>query len=267
MSQADKEKIMATMVAPTVKAWTGYSRPNPRASLRLFCFPYSGGGVSAFRSWENSLPPDLEVVPIQLPGRENRLREQPFTDLTPLIQTLLDILPPMLDKPYVLFGHSLGALICFELTRELQRQRERLPEHLFVSAHRAPQRPLLHPSLHMQSDTGLLQELRNLGGTPEAVLQNKELMELLLPLFRADFSIYETYTYQPAAPLNCDLTAFCGTQDSRASREEMTSWQEQTSKPFKLRILPGDHFFIQSAQTQLLQLLSQDLVQILNRIY
>lgn len=250
-----------------LKPWIGYTKPNPRASLRLFCFPYSGGSASAFRSWEHSLPPDIEIVPIQLPGRENRMREKPFMHLTPLIQTLLDVLPPLLDKPFVLFGHSLGALICFELARQLQKQGGPQPEHLFVSAHRAPQRPLLQLPLHLQSDTNMLQELRNLNGTSEAILQNKELMDLLMPLFRADFSIYETYTYEHEEPLNCDITAFCGTRDTRVAREEMVSWRNQTDGHFILHTIPGEHFFIHTAQTQVLQRLSHEVVQILNRIY
>lgn len=258
---------MATTIAPTLKSWIGHFKPNPRASLRLFCFPYSGGSASAFRTWEHSLPPDIEIVPIQLPGRENRLRERPFTHLTPLIQALLDVLPPMLDKPFVLFGHSLGALICFELTRQLQKKGGPQPQHIFVSAHRAPQKPLLQEPLHLQSDTKMLQELRNLNGTPESVLQNTELMNILMPLFRADFSIYETYTYQPEDPLNCAITAFCGTQDTRATRGEMIPWQEQTSGHFVLRMLPGGHFFMHTAQTQLLQSISHEIVQILNRIH
>lgn len=258
---------METLISPELKPWIGYSRSNPRASLRLFCFPYSGGSASAYRTWENGLPPEIEILPIQLPGRENRMREKPFTHLTPLLEALLDVLPPLLDKPFVLFGHSLGALIGFELARQLRKQGGPQPQHLFVSAHRAPQRPLLQAPLHLLPDDAMLQELRNLKGTPETVLQNKELMDMLMPLFKADFSVYETYAYNAEEALNYDITAFCGKQDGRVLREEMVSWREQTSKRFMLHSLPGEHFFIHTAQTQLLQLLSSELVEILNRIY
>lgn len=262
-----KRKKKSTM-AISSNEWVRYPKLRPQASLRLFCFHYAGGGASAFRLWEHHLPPDIELALIQLPGRENRTSEKAFTHLTPLVDKLTTVLMPFFDKPFVFFGHSLGALISFELTRQLRRQQKPTPLHLFVSGNRAPQRPAstAEEPLHLLSDDEFVQKLREYNGTPEAVLQHAELMDLLMPLLRADFSVYETYLYQEEEPLSCDISAFGGTQDPKVSREDVEGWRAQTKGYFTARMLPGDHFFLHSAQAQLLQAVSQDLVRILHRI-
>ena len=242
---------------PKNSPWFICRKPNPNAYVRLFCFPFAGGGASIYRQWPDLLPSYIEVWAIQLPGRERRMREAPFTRLTSLVNTLAQEIRPYLDMPFVFFGHSMGALISFELTRELYRQQAALPLHLFVSGRRAPQMPQRTKEMHRLPDAQFVDELRNYNGTPEAVLQNKELMELFLPLLRADFAVNETYTYQPEPLLDCPLTAFGGWQDKTVNHYEVAAWQEQTSSKFKLHMLPGGHFFIQSQQKQLFQLLLQ----------
>lgn len=254
---------MTTMAA---SSWIARPRPNPRTRLRLLCFPYAGGGASIFRTWSDDLPRDVEVCPVQLPGRESRMRELPFTRLPPLVQALAQALLPYLDIPFAFFGHSMGALISFELARQLRRQYGLSPAHLFVSSHRAPQIPDPHPPIHHLPESMFVEELRRFSGTPELILQNPEIMEVFLPLLRADFSICETYTYSPEDPLECPISAFGGLHDLLASRDDLESWRDQTLGSFTLRMFPGDHFFLHTARAPLLQTVSQGLTQLLSRI-
>jgi len=243
------------------ETWVLYPRPNPLARLRLFCFPYAGGGASAFTSWPADLPPDVEVCPVQLPGRENRWREPPFTRLSALARALAETIGPELTKPFAFFGHSMGALIGFELARELQECRKPGPFHLFVSGHRAPQLPDLALPIHTLPENELIRELDRLSGTPEVVLQHDELMQLVLPVLRADLEMCETYVYSSQAPLECSISAFGGLQDPKVSREELAAWQEQTCSSFALHVFSGDHFFLHSSRTSLLQEISWQLQQ------
>ena len=248
----------------TIQPWIVRSKPQPH--LRLFCFSYAGGGASIFRYWSATLPAEVEVCPVQLPGRENRLREPPFTRLSPLVLALAHALNPYMDIPFAFFGYSMGALISFELARHLRRNHNPGLLHLFVAAHRAPQLPQSHPALHPLPDPAFLDALRRLGGTPSSVYEHEELMKLMLPMLRADFATCETYIYSTEAPLDCPITAFGGEQDTHVSTEALSAWREQTQGLFTLSILPGDHFFLHSQQQLLLQTLSQDLKRLLERL-
>jgi medium-chain acyl-[acyl-carrier-protein] hydrolase len=245
------------------EAWITRSRSRPLARLRLFCFPYAGGGASIFRSWAERLPDAVEVCPVQLPGREGRLGEAPFTRLAPLIQTLALVLQPYLDMPFAFFGHSMGALVSFELARLLQKQASQSPQYLLVSAYGAPQLPGTAPSIYHLPDAAFLEEIRRLEGTPEQILQNPELMQLLMPTLRADFELCGTYNYMHGEPLDCPISAFGGIQDAAISRKELEAWRAQTRRAFQLRMFFGNHFFIHSAQQSLLQAITQDLSQLL----
>jgi medium-chain acyl-[acyl-carrier-protein] hydrolase len=248
-------------VASVLDSWITCRKPSPQARLRLFCFPYAGGGVSIFRAWSDGLPADVEVCPVQLPGRGTRLTEPPFTRLSPLIQALAEALFPLLDKPFAFFGHSLGALVSFELARQLRRQYGVgvQPVHLFVSADRAPQIPNRDPPVHTLPEGEFLVELRRLNGTPSEVLEDEELRQIMLPVLRADFAVYETYVYSTEPPLNCPLSAFGGLQDQRVSLGDLEAWRDQTSVSFSLRMFPGDHFFLNTTQPVLLRVLSEEL--------
>ena len=248
------------MIVP--KPWFNYPRPNSQARLRLFCFPYAGAGASIFRTWPEQLPTDIEVCTVQLSGRENRLREPLFTEIQPLIQILAQVLLPHLDLSFAFFGHSLGALIGFELARQLRRQNQPIPLHFFVSSRPAPQIPNPNLPIHQLPDTAFVEALHDYNGTPEAVLQDPELRSLFLPILQADFGMLETYAYTPEAPLNCSITAFGGLQDKKVSRDDLAGWHEQTSSTFTLRMFPGDHFFLNKEQGTLLPAISQDLSQI-----
>lgn len=241
--------------------WFPFARPRPRAEIRLFCFPYAGGGASIFRDWSGRLPGHTEVCPIQLPGRETRFRDPAFAHLSPLVAALAESLRPKLDRPFAFFGHSLGALVAFELSRRLLEDYKLQPTHLFVSGCEAPHTRSSGGKIHSLSSAEFREELRRLNGTPLAVLDNDELMELVLPTLRADFSLWETYAYTAGPPLACPIIALGGLGDDMLSRRELDAWRELTTGPFRLRMLPGDHFFLHSAQPLLLQILAQELLE------
>lgn len=250
----------------TLDPWVARRTPNPGARLRLFCFPYAGGGASIYRTWAPSLPPEVDVCPVQLPGRESRLREQPFDRLLPLVRTLADVLAPYMDLPFAFYGYSNGALMSFELARELRRRGMRQPVHLFPAACPAPHLPDKDPPIHDLPDAEVVQEIRRLNGTPEEILQNEELMKLLIPLLRADSAIHETYVYTREDPLDVPMTAVGGVNDPKADREEMEAWGIHTTGEFTVRMMAGDHFFIHSAQPLVLRDLAQDLHGVLRRV-
>ena len=246
-----------------VDTWTIRPRPNPRATLRLFCFPYAGGGASIYRNWLMHLPPAVEGCLVQLPGRENRLVERPFRELSRLLPPLGQALYPYLDKPFAFFGHSMGALVSFELARYLRKQYKLAPVRLFVSAYRGPRLPARDTPIHHLPEPEFIAALRGLNGTPEAVLHNAELMQLVRPTLRADFTLCETYEYLPDEPLTCPISAFGGLQDPDVSREQLALWRDETCGAFILRMFPGDHFFLHNSSLLLLRALCQDLAQLI----
>jgi medium-chain acyl-[acyl-carrier-protein] hydrolase len=240
--------------------WFLLPRPNDQAKLRLFCFPYAGGGAVAYRGWANHLSSGLEICLAQLPGREARLSETALTSLSQIVGELAQNIRPYLDKPFVFFGHSMGASIGFELARQLKRVDGVEPKHLFISARRAPQLPDNEPPIYNLPDKEFLTEVMRLNGTPREVLEHEELMLLMLPLLRADFAVSQTHRYVPEpSPLSCPITAIGGLQDHEISRAKLEGWSEQTSAAFNLRMLPGDHFYLKTAQGQLLQIIERTL--------
>ena len=239
---------MSGAVAGTGTPWIAYHKPRPEARVRLYCFPHAGGGASIYRTWPGALPPQIEVLPVQLPGREARIREPAFTGLPPLIANLLPALGRgLLGGPVAFFGHSMGALIAYELARALRGAGSPRPLHLFVSARRAPDLPARTEPIHALPEPEFRQRLRELNGTPEAVLEHPELMELVGPTLRADFTLIESYEPVSAPPLDCPITAFGGVDDRDVSEEEVASWRRFTTAGFQLRMLPGDHFFLGQA--------------------
>jgi medium-chain acyl-[acyl-carrier-protein] hydrolase len=238
------------------------SKPNALARLRLFCFPYAGVGASLFGTWWKDLPHDVEVCAIQPPGRESRWKEPPLTRVGPVVEAVVEAIRPRLDLPFTFFGHSVGALIGFEVVRELRRRKEPLPVRLFVSARRAPQLPRRQPPIHHLPDPIFVGEMRRrYGGIPDAVLQQADLLQLMLPALRADVAIHETYAYVDEPPLACPISVFGGLADAEASRDDLEAWRRHTQSAFTLAMFPGDHFYVRHARAPLLRALSEALGQ------
>jgi medium-chain acyl-[acyl-carrier-protein] hydrolase len=230
-----------------------------RARLRLFCFPYAGGGSSIFRAWSRRLGPQIEVAPALLPGRESRLREPAYTRLEPIIEALTDDIFTYLDKPFAFFGHSMGGIIGFELARCLRWKHGIEPHHLFISGRRAPQLPERDPRLHDLPEPEFMAEVERLNGTPKEVIAHAELRRIIVPLLRADFAVCHNYTYLAGPPLKCPITVFGGEQDQKVGREELEAWRSRTTGVCRLHMLPGDHFFIVREQAAVLHLIEESL--------
>jgi surfactin synthase thioesterase subunit len=246
--------------ASAIDSWIFRPRPNPAARLRLFCVPSAGLGASMYRGWGELVGPHVELCALRLPGRESRLREPPFTRMADAVQEAARALQSDLDRPFALFGHSMGAVICFELTRLLRSQSETAPVHLFVSARPAPQYPHRRPFLSPMRDEQFVAEIRRrYNGVPGEVLRDSELMGLLLPVLRADVEMLETYDYRPGPSLGCPITAFGGREDTETPLEGLTGWKEQTNAQFRSLVFPGDHFFVRSAETEVLDIISRQL--------
>jgi len=251
---------------PATSPWLLCPRPNPKAALRLFCFPYAGGAAGTFHRWAEYLPASVELCAVQLPGRGSRLLEPPFKRLPLLVQAAGKELLSYLDKPSSFFGHSMGATIGFELARFLSKEHNIKLAHLFVSGRRAPHLIDNEPMTYHLEEPEFLEELRRLNGTPKDVLNHPELMQLLLPALRADFEMIQTYVYIPGSPLDCSITAFRGLEDKNVTREQIAAWRQQTTARFSLQMFSGDHFFIHEAQTFLLETLSLELQRLVSTL-
>jgi surfactin synthase thioesterase subunit len=215
-------------------------------TLKLFCFPFAGAGGSIFRSWADRLPPEIELCPVQLPGRENRILEPPFHRMLSLADAATDALLPHFTRPFAFFGHSMGATLAFEIARQLERRRHPGPRFIIVSASPAPQLPRKRAPTFNLPDAELIRELDELKGTPLEVLQNAELLQVILPGVRADFEVVETYTYENVEIVECPIIAIGGQEDPRVSSEDLDGWRTQTSGEFSRQNLPGNHFFLVS---------------------
>lgn len=236
----------------TADLWLAKSPPAPDARIRLFCFPYAGGSATTFRAWPAALSPAVEVRAVQLPGRGPRMLEPPFTDVHALVEAFLPVMARYLDKPFAFFGHSMGGAIAFELSRRLRRACGVEPRHLFISARRAPHLELKGPVIYNLPEPEFREELRQLGGTPAEVLEHPELMQMLVPLLRADISVSQTYRCDTRHSLTCPLTIFGGMRDEYDEHEGLAAWREHTLGPFDLKMFEGDHFFINTAQRSIL---------------
>lgn len=247
MRQIDPLELVDTL--PPMKEgggpWLKRLSAGSEGSPRLYCFPYAGGGPGVFRSWSRLIDPKIAVYAIQLPGRESRIAEPPLTSLPEIVERLTPALAADVDdRPYFFFGHSLGALLAFAVCSDFRRDEVRLPEALVVSGARAPHVPDRRPPIHTLPDREFIEELRRLEGTPEEALDNAELMELLLPMLRADSAVSETHKFPEAPPLPCPIVAFGGEDDEDVLVEDVIGWQQHTSADFEYEIFPGGHFFV-----------------------
>lgn len=218
----------------------------PDAPVRLLTLPHAGAGASVFRNWGRGLPEHIGVVPVQPPGRERRYGDPPFTRVAPLVRELAGVIAAEVDPPYALLGHSTGALCAFEVTRELLRRGDPPPVHLFVCGRPAPQFPRERSDLARLSVPELAAFLRQLEGTPEAILNDLGLLRRMQPILAADFDVNECYTFEPGddTPLGIPITAFAGRTDPVAVTEPMAAWAQHTTAGFRIHVLDGGHFAI-----------------------
>jgi medium-chain acyl-[acyl-carrier-protein] hydrolase len=236
-----------------------FRRPRPESRLRLFCFPYSGGGASIYRNWRDALAPDVELCAVQLPGRETRFKEPAATVMADVVEQVAQGIEPLLDRPFALFGHSFGALVSFEMAHQLQSLGFR-PEHLFVSGRQAPHLVYPRPPIHQLGDEAFSDEMRRLNGTPEHVLANAALLSLAIRIVRADYTVCENYRLTDGRPLlDCPLTALGGTDDPETTVDDVEGWARQTGGGFEARMIPGDHFFLHAQEPLVLAAISDRL--------
>jgi len=240
-------------------SWYTRNVKHKNALLNLFCFPYAGGSAAIYRKWEVLLAPRIEVIPVELPGHGTRLGEAPFTAVESLIEALVPALLADLDKPFAIFGHSMGALIGYELARALLGSFGKEPRRLFVSGRRAPGLPPPRKPAFDLPDEDFVAELSRLQGTPADVLADPELMALMFPMLRADFRLTETHTHRPVPLLNCPVSAFGGISDLDVSMDAVCAWRGVSAGPFTVRMFEGDHFFIHSAAQLIVRMVELDL--------
>lgn len=232
------------------------ARHQPAARVKVFCFPYAGGNAASFMSWQNELSPSVQVSAVQLPGRGARFKESPVTHFDELVPRLAESVAEQSDLPFIFFGHSLGALVAYEVAHWLYKAGCALPQHLIVSAANAPSCP---PSIHslkdVHDDGQFIAELRRYGGTPEALLENRELMALLIPTIRADFTLLNSYRYVARQPLAIPITALAGCEDSLLSERGVSGWRNETCGAFNQCWLDGGHFYFHDSATGLMSTL------------
>ncbi|MES2316830.1 MAG: alpha/beta fold hydrolase [Pseudomonadota bacterium] len=228
-------------------------QPGPGRRLRLFCFSYAGGNAASYLPWQAELDPAIEVCALQLPGRGARMGETPYSCLASLVAALAPVIASRNALPFAFFGHSLGALVAFEVARHLQRHGMPMPEHLFVSGCEAPQYRSPPKNLHALPEAELIESLRSYNGTPSEVLAHRELMELLLPTIRADFSLVDNYHYDPAPLLTIPVTVLAGRGDDHVATGLVEQWQRETEAACEIEWFDGDHFFIHSERRAVLR--------------
>jgi medium-chain acyl-[acyl-carrier-protein] hydrolase len=243
--------------------WFSVPRPQPEGRFNLFCFPYAGGGASCFFQWARSLAEQaIEVRSVQLPGRENRLREAPIADMHVVVGALADAMEPLLAQPYGFWGHSMGATIAYEVARELRRRGHYGPAVLVASGSGAPQLKRVVAPLHeLPDDVFVHQVSQRYGGIPAAVLENKELLELVLPTVRADMALIERYEFRAGDKLMCPIHAYGGVDDDGVTPAKLERWQEVTDGTFSMQMFEGGHFFLNDHR----DLLTERLVEVIER--
>ncbi len=238
--------------------WIVKHRALPKAKIRLLCFPFAGSGSSFYLSWAKNFEPDVEVVPIQLPGRENRLDEAPFDEINEVIAELIPVIQNYLDKPYAIFGHSMGAFLSFELAREIRRQNFSAPKILLVSAMRAAHLRDIRPPIASLEDDRLIEALNERYGL-DVSEDSLEILQLMLPTIRADILATEKYVYQNEPPFEFPIVGLSGNLDSMVKSSEVEAWSHHTTAQFKSYEIDGGHFFINSDRDELIKYIYTEL--------
>jgi len=230
-----------------------YTRDPEAEAVRLFCFPHAGGGGSAYRDWRTDLPDAVGLYAVTLPGREDRLFEPPSTDLQRIVDDICRAMEPMLDRPFAIFGHSLGALVGAEVATALRDLTGQQPIHLLVSGCQALPAVADPEHRHLWSDADLMTLLRELNGSPVELLDSPEFARLLLRAFRADLALIANYRFQADGPLDAPITAFGGEDDPVVSPADLHGWAAVTHGPMTVVTFPGDHFYLRNEQAALVR--------------
>lgn len=246
------------MKSPALLSNKWFVRPHvkPEATTRLFFFPYAGGGPTVFTKWCADLPRHIEGTVVHYPGRGSRFDEPAIDEMPRMTDALAQNIEPLLDKPFSLFGHSMGGLIAYELARHLRAQHLPMPSQLFISACGTPQLTDSTPKIHSLPDDQFLNEFDQLDGIPRE-MQNPEVLRLLLPIFRADMQLLEDYAYYSGAPLDLPIVAFGALDDSRVSRERIEGWASHTSGGFEARYFSGGHFYLREHRRAIIKIIDE----------
>lgn len=243
MSPSDRAGVDVLGGAPATDDWIRRFHPAPAAPVRLVCLPHAGGSATFWFPLSAALAPDADVLAVQYPGRQERRLEPPLTDLHDLADRVAAALHPLLDRPYALLGHSMGALLGYEVARRLRRSGRPAPLELYASGRRAPHINRAE-DVHLRDDAGVVAELRSMSGTDSGLLGDDELLRLVLPAVRADYQAVETYRYRPGRPLDCPITVLTGDSDPHVPRQEAVAWSVHTTAAHQVRGYPGGHFFL-----------------------
>jgi medium-chain acyl-[acyl-carrier-protein] hydrolase len=238
--------------------WLRRFRRGGPAEARLFCFHHAGGTASIYREWPRLMPPGIEPVAVQLPGRADRFREPPFDSMSSLVDALAHVIEPMLDRPYAFYGLSMGAKLAWTLTHRLGERALPLPGVLFLASVAAPDWGEGRAQWDLSEDQ-LVGYLREMGGTPPEVLAEPTLLAFMLPTLRADLALVDSFQYRPARPLDVPIRAFAGTGDIEGPPERMRGWGRETTGRFDLDVVSGGHFFDPDGELQVIRTIAADM--------
>lgn len=222
--------------------WVRRFHPADDAPTQLLCLSHAGGSASYFFGVSAALSPDIDVLAAQYPGRQDRLREPCISSIHELADRLVEALEPLTGRPITIFGHSLGASLGYEVALRLE-QSGVIPTALFASGRPAPSRSRMERT-HLRDDAGLLAAMKELGGTETALLDDEDVLAMVMPAIRGDYTAAETYTYRPGPPLSCPIFALTGDHDPKVTVDEARAWGEHTASDFDLAVFPGGHFYL-----------------------
>lgn len=258
MLQAEYATLSTKPNEPETSRWVlSTNGTNDQCRLKMVCFAHAGGGPSFYSQW-GGFHSEVEVLRVALPGREGRRKEPAFNSMATLLPELLQELDKVLDSPYVLFGHSMGAAVAYEVAKHFEA-RDKGPQHLFVSGRRAPHLFARRRLFYDLPDKEFLSVLTGLNGTPESVINDSSLVDLFLPSLRADFTLIEKYHIDQPDPVNCPISAYGGDTDPEVECFELAAWKQLTSSKFCSQMFTGDHFYLKQNTDNLFKAMRNDL--------